>query len=59
MVGVVDASSLVAIARYYLPIKDEAILLHFLETKFRAKELLLLSKSIEKRRERKKAYHFR
>lgn len=43
MVGVVDASSLLAIARYYLPIKDEAILLHFLEAKFRAKELLLLS----------------
>lgn len=43
MTGIIDTSSLVAIARYYLSIKDETKLLHFIETKFRSKELVLLS----------------
>lgn len=43
MTGVIDTSSLVAIARYYLPIKDEVKLLHFIEYKFRSGELILLS----------------
>lgn len=43
MIGVIDTSSLVAISRYYLSIKDEAILLRFLESKFRSGELVLLS----------------
>lgn len=42
MLGIIDTSSLVAIARYYLSIKDEAILLRFLEKKFRSGELVLL-----------------
>lgn len=42
MLGIIDTSSLVAIARYYLSIKDEAILLRFLENKFRSGELVLL-----------------
>lgn len=42
MLGIIDTSSLVAIARYYLSIKDEAILLRFLEKKFRSDELVLL-----------------
>jgi len=43
MLGIIDTSSLVAIARYYLSIKDEAILLQFLENKFRSGELVLLN----------------
>ena len=43
MIGIIDTSSLVAIARYYLPIKDEVKLLHFIESKFRSGELVLLS----------------
>lgn len=43
MTGIIDTSSLVAIARYYLSIKDEARLLHFLESKFRSSELVFLS----------------
>lgn len=43
MIGIIDTSSLVAIARYYLPIKDEVKLLRFLESKFRSGELILLS----------------
>lgn len=42
MLGIIDTSSLVAIARYYLSIRDEAILLRFLENKFRSGELVLL-----------------
>lgn len=42
MLGIIDTSSLMAIARYYLSIKDEAILLRFLENKFRSGELVLL-----------------
>lgn len=42
MLGIIDTSSLVAIARYYLSIKDEVILLRFLENKFRSGELILL-----------------
>lgn len=42
MMGIIDTCSLVAIARYYLSIKDEAKLLHFLESKFRSRELILL-----------------
>lgn len=42
MLGIIDTSSLVAIARYYLSIKDEATLLRFLESKFRTGELVLL-----------------
>lgn len=43
MIGIIDTSSLVAIARYYLPIKDEAKLLRFIESKFRSGELILLN----------------
>lgn len=43
MIGIIDTSSLVAIARYYLPIKDEVKLLRFIESKFRSGELVLLS----------------
>lgn len=43
MIGIIDTSSLVAIARYYLPIKDEVKLLRFLESKFRRGELVFLS----------------
>ncbi len=43
MIGIIDTSSLVAIARYYLPIKDEARLLRFIENKFRSGDLVLLS----------------
>lgn len=43
MIGIIDTSSLVAIARYYLPIKDEVKLLRFIESKFRSGELILLS----------------
>lgn len=43
MIGIIDTSSLIAIARYYLPIKDEVKLLHFIESKFRSGELILLS----------------
>lgn len=43
MIGIIDTSSLVAIARYYLPIKDEVKLLRFIESKFRTGELIMLS----------------
>lgn len=43
MIGIIDTSSLVAIARYYLPIKDEVKLLRFIESKFRRGELVFLS----------------
>jgi hypothetical protein len=43
MIGVIDTSSLVAIARYYLSIKDEIELLQFLESKFRSGKLVMLS----------------
>lgn len=43
MTGIIDTSSLVAIARYYLPIKDESRLLRFIESKFRSGELIMLS----------------
>lgn len=43
MIGIVDTSSLVAIARYYLSIKDGERLLRFLEAKFESRELILLS----------------
>lgn len=43
MIGIIDTSSLVAIARYYLPIKDEVKLLRFIESKFRSGELVMLS----------------
>lgn len=43
MTGVIDTSSLLAIARYYLPIRDEAKLLHFIELKFRSGELVMLN----------------
>ena len=43
MIGIIDTSSLLAIVRYYLSIKDEAKLLRFLEFKFRYGELILLS----------------
>ncbi len=42
MLGIIDTSSLVAIARYYLSIKDETVMLRFLENKFRSGELVLL-----------------
>lgn len=42
MIGIIDTSSLIAIARYYLPIKDEVKLLRFIESKFRKGELVLL-----------------
>lgn len=42
MLAIIDTCSLVAIARYYLSIKDEEKLLCFLETKFRKGELVLL-----------------
>lgn len=42
MLGIIDTSSLVAIARYYLSIKDEIVLLQFLENKFHIGELVLL-----------------
>lgn len=42
MIGIIDTSSLVAIARYYLSIRDEAKLLYFIESKFRTGELVLL-----------------
>lgn len=43
MIGIIDTSSLVAIARYYLPIKDEVRLLRFVEAKLRSGELVFLS----------------
>ena len=43
MRGIIDTSSLVAIARYYLPIKDEVKLLRFLKSRFQSEELILLS----------------
>lgn len=43
MIGIIDTSSLLAIVRYYLSIKDEAKLLRFLESRFRSGELILLS----------------
>lgn len=43
MIGIIDTCSLMAIARYYLPIKDEVKLLRFVESKFRSGELVLLS----------------
>lgn len=43
MIGIIDTSSLVAIASYYLPIKDEVKLLRFIESKFRSGELVMLS----------------
>ena len=43
MTGIIDTSSLLAIARYYLPIKDEKKLLRFIESKFRSGELIMLS----------------
>lgn len=42
MTGIIDTSSLVAIARYYLPIKDEVRLLRFIESRFRSGQLVLL-----------------
>lgn len=42
MTGIIDTSSLIAIARYYLSIKEECDILQFLESKFRNGELLLL-----------------
>lgn len=42
MTGIIDTSSLVAVARYYLSIKDETKLLYFLESKFRSGDLILL-----------------
>lgn len=43
MRGIVDTSSLVAVARYYLSIKDEAELLRFLEGQFRSGHLVMLN----------------
>lgn len=43
MIGIIDTSSLVAIARYYLSIKDERKLSRFIESKFRSGELVILS----------------
>lgn len=43
MTGIIDTSSLLAIARYYLSIKDESRLLYFLESNFRSGHLILLS----------------
>lgn len=43
MIGIIDTSSLLAIARYYLPIKDEVKLLRFVEAKLRSGELIFLS----------------
>lgn len=43
MIGIIDTCSLVAIARYYLSIKDGNKLLSFLEHKFRSGDLILLS----------------
>lgn len=43
MTGIIDTSSLVAIARYYLPIRDEVKLLRFIESKLRSGELVLLN----------------
>lgn len=43
MIGIIDTSSLVAIARYYLPIKNEVKLLRFIESKFRRGDLIFLS----------------
>ena len=43
MMGIIDTCSLVAIARYYLSLKDKSNLLEFLESKFRSRELVLLS----------------
>lgn len=47
MIGIIDTCSLVAIARYYLPLEDCGELLNFLELKFKEKELILL-KSVHK-----------
>ena len=43
MIGIIDTSSLLAITRYYLSLKDERDLLRFIESKFRGGELILLS----------------
>lgn len=43
MIGIIDTSSLLAIARYYLSIKDGNKLLFFLENKFRSHKLILLN----------------
>lgn len=43
MIGIIDTSSLIAIARYYAPLKDQSKILTFLEEKFRSGELILLS----------------
>lgn len=42
MIGIIDTSSLLAIARYYLSIKDEVKLLNYIESKFRSGDLILL-----------------
>lgn len=43
MIGIIDTSSLVAIARYYLPIRDEVKLLRFIESRFRSGDLVILN----------------
>lgn len=43
MIGIIDTSSLVAIARYYLAIKDGEALLRFIESQFQTGQLILLS----------------
>ncbi len=43
MLGIIDTSSLLAITRYYLSLKDEGDILRFLESKFRSGELILLN----------------
>ncbi len=43
MIGIIDTSSLLAITRYYLSLKDESTFLRFLESKFRSGDLILLN----------------
>lgn len=47
MLGIIDTSSLIAITRYYTPIKDETPLLRQIETWFRSREIIYLSKISE------------
>lgn len=43
MIGIIDTSSLLAITRYYLSLKDERDLLDFIESKFRRGDLIFLN----------------
>lgn len=44
MVVIIDACSLVELARYYIPFDDEGVLSNFIQTKFAIKEFVLLDK---------------